>query len=79
MDRLTVTQRRKIIKSYYENADSATATYHDITKDYGLHNRPTTQTVDEIVKKFEETRVVTNIKRPVHHRLQIRKFQMQYI
>ena len=34
----------------------------------GLRNRPTTQAIDKIVKKFEETGVVTNIERPVHHR-----------
>ena len=36
---------------------------------YGLHNRPTTQAVGNIVKKFKETGVVTNIKRLVHRRL----------
>ena len=35
--------------------------------DYGLHNRPTTQAIGKIVKKFEETGVITNIDRPVHH------------
>ena len=59
----------KIIKTYYENGDSATVTYHALSGDYGLHNRPTTQAVGKIVKKFQETRVFTNIERPVHHRL----------
>ena len=36
--------------------------------DYDLFNRPTTQAIDKIVKKFEEAGVVTNIERPVHHR-----------
>ena len=31
-----------------------------------LHNRPTTQTICKIMKKFEETRVVPNIEGPVH-------------
>ena len=35
--------------------------------DYGLHNRPITD--ENIVNKFEDTGVVTNIERPVHHRL----------
>ena len=68
MDRLTNTQRIKIIKTYYRNGDSATATYHTLRGDYGLHNRPTTQAINKIVTKFEETGVVTNIERPVHHR-----------
>ena len=47
----------------------ATATYLTLRRDYGLHNRPTMQAIANIVKKFEETGVVTNIKWPVHHRL----------
>ena len=34
----------------------------------GLHNRPTTQAIGKIVKKFEETGVVTNIERLGYHR-----------
>ena len=68
MDRLTITQRIKIIKTYYKNGDSATATHHALIGDYGLHNRPTTQAIGKIVKKFKETGAVTNILRPVHHR-----------
>ena len=34
---------------------------------YGLHNHPTTQVIDKIVKKFEETVVVINIERPAYH------------
>ena len=54
--------------SYYKNSVSAKATHHASRGDYGLHNRPTTQAINEIVKKFEETGVVTNIERPVHYR-----------
>ena len=61
MDNLIITQRIQFIKTYYKNGDSTTG-------DYGLCNRPTTQAIGKIVKKFEETGVVTNIKRPVHHR-----------
>ena len=68
MDRLTITQRRKIIKTYYKQGGSATATYGALRGDYSLHNRPTTQAIGKIVKKFEETGLVTNIERPVHHR-----------
>ena len=45
MDRLNITQRIKIIKTYYQNGDSATATYCALRSDYGLHNRPTTQAI----------------------------------
>ena len=36
--------------------------------DYDLHNRPTTQAIGTIVKKFEETGLPIDIEKPVHHR-----------
>ena len=68
MDRLTITQCIKIIKTYYKNGSSAIATYIVLKEDYGLHNRPTTPAIGQIVKKFEEAKVIRKIKRPVHHR-----------
>ena len=55
MDRLTITQRIKIIKTYYKNGGLATATYRALKENYGLHNRATTQAIGKIVKKFEKT------------------------
>ena len=52
----------------YYSHDSATATYRALRGDYSLHNRTTTQAIAKIVRKFEETEVVTNIERPVHYR-----------
>ena len=37
MDRLTIKQCVKIIKTYYKYGDSATATYRALKGDYGLH------------------------------------------
>ena len=68
MDRLTITQRIKIIKIYYKNGDSATTSFRNLRKDYGLHNRPTTQAMGKIVKQFRETGIAIKIERPVHHR-----------
>ena len=65
---LTITQRIKMIRTYYKNGDSATATYRDIRGDYGLLNRSTTQAIGRIVKIFDETGMVTNIERPVYYR-----------
>ena len=45
MDRLTITQRLKIIKTYNKNGDSATATYCALREDYGLH---TTQAIGKL-------------------------------
>ena len=61
MDPLTITQRIKLIKTYYKNGDFATATYRNLREDYGLHNRPTTQAIGKIVNKLKETGMVTNI------------------
>ena len=52
MDRLIIIQRLKIIRTYYKNGDSATSTYRALKGGYSLHNRPTTQAIDKIMKKF---------------------------
>ena len=52
MDRLTITQCIKIIKSFYKNGDSITATYRALRGFYGFHNRSTTQAIGKIMKKF---------------------------
>ena len=54
MDRLTIIQRIKMIRTYHKNYDSATATYRALRGDYGLHNRPIMQAIGKIVKKFED-------------------------
>ena len=61
MECLTVTQCIKMIKIYYKNGDSATATYQALRGYYYLRNRRITQAVGKIIKKFEETGMVTNI------------------
>ena len=58
MDRLTITQPIKVIKTYYKYYDSVTATYLALKGDYELHTRPTTQAIGKIVKKFEDTGVL---------------------
>ena len=57
------------ISWFQKYGDPATATYRALRGDYGFHNRPTTQAIDKIVMKFEETEVVTNIEGPVHRRV----------
>ena len=58
IDRLTITQRIKNIKTYYKNRDFATATYPALIGDYGLHYSPTMQAIGKIAKTFEEIEVV---------------------
>ena len=59
MDRLTIAKHIKIIKTYYKYGASATATYCVLRGNYSLHIRPTTTANGKIVKKFEETGLVT--------------------
>ncbi|XP_055921798.1 uncharacterized protein LOC129952888 [Eupeodes corollae] len=61
MDRLTISKGIQMVKAYYKNDHPATATYRAFKGDYVSHIRPTTQVVGKIVKKFEETELVTNI------------------
>ena len=53
MDRSTIIQRIKTIKTYYKFGEIATATYRALRGDYALHNRPTMRAIGKIVKKFE--------------------------
>ena len=56
-----------MIKTDYKNDDSVTVWYFK-RRLWFTYNRPTMQAIGNIVKKFEETGVVTNIERSVHHR-----------
>ena len=69
MDSLTITQRIKMITTYYKNGDSDRAIYCALRGDLGSHNRPTKQAIGKIVKKYEGNGVVTNTEMPVYHRL----------
>ena len=40
---------------------------HALRGGYCLHKSSTKQAIGEIVKKFGETAVITNIERPAHH------------
>ena len=68
MGRLTIPYRIKITETYYKIGDSVTAMYLALRGDYVLHDRPTKRAIGKIVKKLEETGVVTNIQRFVYHR-----------
>ena len=48
MDRLSIKQRIKIIKTYYKYGDSATAMYRALRGDYDLHNRPTSKQLEKL-------------------------------
>ena len=66
MDRLTIIQRIKMTKTYYQNVDPATATYSASRIDCGLYGRLPAQTIRKIVKKFEKIGVATNLEMAVH-------------
>ena len=50
-----------MIKNCYKNGNSATTMYRALREDFGLHNRPITQEIGKIMKKFEDTGVVANM------------------
>ena len=64
MDYLTITQRIKMIKTYYKNDDFDTATYRALS---GIYNRPTIQAIGKIMMNFKEIGLVTNTERSVLH------------
>ena len=61
MYHLIITERIKIVNTCYKNIDFGTVMYRTLKGDYGSHNYPTMRAIGKILKKFEETGVVTNI------------------
>uniref|UniRef100_A0A034V4W1 DUF4817 domain-containing protein n=1 Tax=Bactrocera dorsalis TaxID=27457 RepID=A0A034V4W1_BACDO len=52
MNRLTNEQRLQIIEFYYQNQCSVRNVFRALRPIYGLHNRPSEQTINAIVTKF---------------------------
>ena len=59
---LTVEHRAKIVKLYYENGGFYSVTMRKICTEFGHHNAPGISTVVDLIKKFERTGQVTDIK-----------------
>lgn len=62
MEWYTVNQRIIIIQTYYENLRSIKSTHRKLRDEFGQHGRPTELTIRRLVKKFEETGSVQDIK-----------------
>ncbi|XP_055915177.1 uncharacterized protein LOC129948269 [Eupeodes corollae] len=68
MERYTIEQRDKVVRAYYENGRSNQKTYRALRYILGQFNRPNVRTIGKIVKKFEKTGSVKDVKTPVHAR-----------
>ena len=64
MKRFTVIQRLEIIKIYYKNNESIRETFRALREIYGRHNRPTELAIRNLIKKFESTGSVCDVKHP---------------
>lgn len=53
MNRLTITERVKIVKTYHKKGSNM-ATFRGLRGGYGAHNRPTTKAILKISKKYEK-------------------------
>ena len=69
MERLTIQQRVKVIEAYYENGRSNKKTFRALRSVFGHHKRPTESAIGKIVKKFEETGSVADVKTSSRARL----------
>lgn len=65
MERYMVQQRIQIIQLYYENGRKAI--FHKLRDFYPLHNRPSESTISRILKEFEETGTIADIKTQIRH------------
>lgn len=62
MDRLSVAQRVQVVKAYYENGHSNKSAFRALRTVFGPHNRPSESAIGKIVRKFEDTGSVANVK-----------------
>ncbi|XP_075157741.1 uncharacterized protein LOC142231007 [Haematobia irritans] len=62
MNRLTNEQRLQIIEFYYQNQCSVRNVFRALRPIYGLHNRPSEQTINAIVTKFRTQFTLLDIK-----------------
>ncbi|CAK9815956.1 hypothetical protein ANTPLA_LOCUS8828 [Anthophora plagiata] len=55
MELYTIAERVKVIKIYFENQCSIKNTHRKLRDIFGIHNRPSKQTIRNLVKKFGKT------------------------
>lgn len=61
---LTTVERVKAAETYYKNADSVAS---GLRADFDRYNSSSERTIDETVKKFEESRSVTDLSTSMYH------------
>ena len=60
---MTTEQRIQVIKSYYKNSESPTATVRELRVTLGRNAAPTESSVRKLIRKFETTGSVSNVKK----------------
>lgn len=68
MVKYTNQQRLQIIKIYYRNSESVTATLRALTPIFGRNSRPSRQAITSLVQKFESTYSLCDVPVPVRQR-----------
>lgn len=61
MKNYTIKQRVSIVKTYYENGSSISNTRRKLCQEFGLKNVPSINCIRNVIMKFEEFGVVTDI------------------
>lgn len=69
MERLTIQQRVKVIEAYFENGRSNKQAFRALRSVFSQHKRPTEGAIAKIVKKFQETGSVADVKTSSRARL----------
>jgi Helix-turn-helix domain (DUF4817) len=62
MEQMTTEQRIQVIKSYYSNNESSTAAVRELRAKLGRNVAPNESSVRKLIRKFETTGSVTNVK-----------------
>ena len=62
MDRYSTQQRILIVKNYFKNGESLTATIRKLRSIFGKQNVPSASTVKRIIEKFVKTESITDVR-----------------
>lgn len=68
MERYTVEQRVFIVKTYYQNSESFSATLRKYRTKFGQRNAPNINTIRNTIQKFEATGSIVDVKTPTRVR-----------
>lgn len=79
MRRLSIEQRVLVVKTYYQNGESATATVRKLRPIMGRRDVPKESTVRRLMTKFEETGSLEDVKTPERSRSRRSLFNQELV